>query len=146
MNVRKGISDWCGNWARREVLRWRGDESALGWRIFFGRSRLERRIVLSTLAVLAVLHVGLAGFAELVPVSRLVHQGDTYTIRRGGHFVMNLVPLIGPVFVLGGCNHRLTVESPSGATRVKPFDRFEDIEPEFPFLFVWGPGPLIRPK
>lgn len=102
------------------------------------------RKVLKTLAVLAVLHVGLAGFVELVPVRRLVHEGDTYTIRRGGSFLMNVFPLFGPVFILTG-NHNLTIESKSGATRVERVDLLEDLAWDYPFLFVQeGPEFLLK--
>lgn len=111
---------------------------------FLGRSRLERRSVLSTLAVLAVLQVGLAGLAELVPVRRLVHQGDTYTIHRGHSFFLNVFPLLGPVYVLGG-HHRLTIQPKSGATRVEIVDLLEDLARDYPFLFVQQ-GPIFLLK
>ena len=140
----KRMSDWYANWARRAVLSWRSDEPTLGWWFFFGRSRLERRIVRSTLATLAVLQLGLAGFAELVPVRRLVHEGDTYTIHRGHSFFLNVFPLLGPVFVLGG-HHRLTIQSKSGATRVEIVDLLEDLARDYPFLFVQqGPEYLLK--
>jgi len=102
------------------------------------------RKVLKSLAVLAVVHVGLAGFVELVPVRRLVHEGDTYTIRRGHDFVGNLLPLLGPFFVLGG-HHRLTIQPKSGPPRVVIVDLLEDLARDCPFLFVQrGPEHLLK--
>lgn len=97
---------------------------------FFGRSRLERRFVL----VIALLHVAIAVGAELVPVMRSVHQGQTYTVRRGYQFFMNMLPLFGPIAVFSGWRHTLTVESESGATCVDMFDALEDIYWKHPFL------------
>lgn len=94
--------------------------------------------------MLAVLQLGLAGFAELVPVRRLVHEGDTYTIHRGHVFLGNVFPLLGPVFVLGG-HHRLTIQSKSSATRVVIVDLLEDLALDYPFLFVQeGPEYLLK--
>lgn len=105
---------------------------------------MNARKVLKTLAVLAVLHVGLAGFVELVPVRRLEHEGDTYTIRRGGPFLKNVFPLFGPVWLLRG-NHNLTIESKSGVTRVEEVDLLEDLARDYPFLFVQrGPEFLLK--
>ena len=100
--------------------------------------------MLRMLAVVAAIHLGLAGFVELVPVYRSEHLGDTYTIRRGGSFLMNVFPLFGPVFVLDG-HHRLTIQSKSGETRVKIVDVLEDLARDYPFLFVQrGPEYLLK--
>lgn len=100
--------------------------------------------MLRTLAVVAALQLGLAGFAELVPVHRSEHQGDTYTIRRGGSFLMNVFPLFGPVFLLDG-HRRLTIQTKSGAIRVVIVDLLEDLALDYPFLFVQqGPEYLLK--
>lgn len=105
---------------------------------------MSARKVLKTLAVLAVLHVGLAGFVELVPVRRLEHEGDTYTIHRGHVFFANVFPLLGPVFVLGG-HHRLFIQPKSGPPRVEIVDLLEDLARDYPFLFVQrGPEFLLK--
>lgn len=108
-----------------------------------GRSAKSARW-LRTLAWIVALHLGPAAFVELVPRHRSVHQGETYTIHRGHSFGLNVFPLLGPGFALGG-HHRLTIESKSGATRVEIVDVLEDLARDYPFLFVQqGPEYLLK--
>lgn len=120
------------------------NEPATGSRGVSCTSRLGRRGALRMLALVLALHLGPAAFVGLVPRHRSVHQGDTYTIHRGHSFGLNVFPLLGPVFALGG-HHRLTIQSQSGSTRVEIVDVLEDLARDYPFLFVqWGPEYLLK--
>jgi len=144
VNVRQVGARLYGRWARLAMPERMRHDSASGFAGFFGRSRLERRIVLWALAVVAAFQLGLAGFAELVPVHRSEHQGVTYTIHRGHSFLLDVFPLLGPVYVLGG-HHRLTIQPKSGATRVEIVDVLEDLARDYPILFVQqGPRYLLK--
>lgn len=144
MNVRQVGGRLYGRWARLAMPARLRNAPASGSRGVSGTSRFGRRGALRMLALVLALHPGPAAFVELVPRHRSVHQGDTYTIHRGHSFGLNVFPLLGPGFALGG-HHRLTIQPKSGATRVKIVDVLEDLARDYPFLFVQqGPRYLLK--